>query len=221
MLSCVAPGGGPSPVLALPPREPGRLSFVSVPMPSTIRLAVLTLAALLLPLRSATAQAAPRHHAADTRFMQGMIGHHAQALDMVALIAERTTSETIRTLGERIRVSQTDEIVWMKEWLTDRKEALPDPHAHHHGDHAGMPGMLSAAQMAELTAARGAAFDRLFLRYMIQHHEGALVMVAELLNTTGSVQEVATEQFAQEVASDQEMEIARMRAMLAKTPDRD
>jgi uncharacterized protein (DUF305 family) len=190
-------------------------------MTTAIRTAVLALLALLLPWGSSAAQATPRHHAADTRFMQGMIGHHAQALDMVALIAERSTSATIRTLGERIRVSQTDEIAWMKDWLTDRKEALPDPHAHHHGDHAGMPGMLSAAQMAELTAARGAAFDQLFLKYMIQHHEGALVMVAELLNTPGSVQEVATEQFAQEVASDQEMEIARMRAMLARTPDRD
>ncbi len=163
------------------------------------------------------AQAASAHSAADTRFMQEMIGHHAQALEMAALVEARTTSTAIRLLAERIQVSQTDEIAWMKEWLTDRGEPLPDPHAHH-GGHATMPGMLRPAQMEALRAARGEAFERLFLEGMIQHHEGALVMVAELLRTPSAAQEAATAHFVAEVDSDQRMEIARMRAMLSKIP---
>jgi uncharacterized protein (DUF305 family) len=169
----------------------------------------------------AAAQSPVRHTPADARFMREMIGHHAQAVEMGALVEARTSTEAIRLLAERISVSQTDEIAWMQAWLTDRKEALPDPHAHHHGDHAAMPGMLSSAQMAELTAARGEAFDRLFLRFMIQHHEGALVMVAQLMATDGAAQEAETAYFAAEVDSDQRMEIARMRAMLDQTSDRE
>jgi uncharacterized protein (DUF305 family) len=184
-----------------------------------------TLVAALIALvslggsRALAAQTAPRHTAADARFMQEMIGHHAQAVEMATLVEARTTSSAIRLLAERISVSQTDEIVWMKEWLTDRGEPLPDPHAHHGAAHASMPGMLTDAQMAELRAAREADFDRLFVTFMIQHHEGALVMVAQLLGTPRAAQEAATAYFVAEVDSDQRMEIARMRMMLSKTPD--
>ncbi len=169
----------------------------------------------------ALAQSGPRHTAADARFMQGMIGHHAQALAMTALVTERTAHPGVRLLAERISVSQTDEIAWMEQWLKERGEALPGHGAHHGAGHGMMPGMLSPEQMAELAAARDAEFDRLFLRYMIQHHEGALVMVAELNATPGAGQEPAAAQFASEVDSDQRMEIARMRAMLKAFPDRD
>ncbi len=188
-------------------------------MTARTTLSVVTLAlALFGAAGTARAQPAPRHSPADARFMREMIGHHAQALEMAALVAARSTSSSIGLLAERIAVSQTDEIAWMQEWLTDRGEPLPDPHAHHQGGHAAMPGMLTPAQMDELRGARGAAFDRLFVERMIQHHEGALVMVAQLLQTPSAAQEAVTAYFVAEVDSDQRMEIARMRAML-KTPD--
>jgi uncharacterized protein (DUF305 family) len=182
--------------------------------------ALLVAAVFVVGATPALAQS-PQHHAADAVFMQGMIGHHAQALEMTALVVARTSSSDIRLLAERIDVSQTDEIAWMKQWLRERREPLPDPHAHHAAGHTAMPGMLSPAEMAELAAARNADFDRLFLRFMIQHHEGALVMVAQLKATPGAGQEPATAMFASEVDSDQRMEIARMRAMLNAFPDRE
>ena len=145
--------------------------------------------------------------------MQGMIGHHAQAVEMVALVATRTASEDLRRLALRIEVSQKDEMLMMREWLTRRGEPLPDPHAHHMA-HGQMPGMLTAEQMSQLAAARGAAFDRLFLAGMIQHHEGALTMVKELFATPGGGQEPDLFDFASDVEADQAMEIARMGAML-------
>lgn len=161
----------------------------------------------------ATDTSGVRHGAADTRFMQGMIGHHAQALEMVALVGDRSASADLKKLALRIDVSQRDEMQMMREWLTARGEALPDPHAHHMA-HGQMPGMLTAAQMARLTAARGAAFDRLFLEGMIQHHEGALTMVTDLFATPGAAQEPELFDFASDVEADQAIEIARMRAML-------
>ncbi len=150
---------------------------------------------------------------ADVKFMQGMIGHHAQALEMTALIAARTGRDEMRRLGQRIAVSQADEIDMMRTWLTRRGQALPDEHAHHTAG-GMMPGMLTDAQMAELTAAKGEDFDRLFLRFMIQHHEGALSMVDDLFKTPGAGQEGDINAFAADVDSDQRMEIDRMRAML-------
>ena len=161
----------------------------------------------------ATDTSGVRHRAADVRFMQGMIGHHAQAVEMVALVATRTASEDLRRLALRIEVSQKDEMLMMREWLTRRGEPLPDPHAHHMA-HGQMPGMLTAEQMSQLAAARGAAFDRLFLAGMIQHHEGALTMVKELFATPGGGQEPDLFDFASDVEADQAMEIARMGAML-------
>ena len=170
------------------------------------------------PTREITAEQATdtrgvRHTEADVRFMQGMIGHHAQALEMVALIAGRTRNPDLKRLGQRIEVSQRDEMQMMREWLTRREEAVPDPHAHHHpGGH--MPGMLSDEQMHRLAAAEGPAFDRLFLEGMIQHHDGALTMVKALFATPGAGQEPDLFDFASDVEADQSMEIARMRAML-------
>ena len=171
----------------------------------------------------ASAQQAPHYTAADVRFMQGMIAHHAQALAMVALIPDRTARADIRALGERIEVSQKDEIKLMQQWLRERNQSVPDPAAQHHQmmDKPGMtmsdtlmPGMLTAEQVTDLGKVRGADFDKLFLKDMIQHHEGALAMVATLLGTTGSGQEPEVFRFAAEVDSDQRAEIARMSALL-------
>ena len=159
--------------------------------------------------------AALPHTAADTRFMQGMIGHHAQALELSALVYANSQSDEMKMLAKRIEVSQLDEIQMMKEWLTARGEALPDEHAHHAGDHALMPGMLTQAEMKALTAARGPEFDRLFLLGMIKHHQGALTMVRELFAAPGAAQDAEIFAFASDVDADQSMEIDRMSAMLA------
>lgn len=152
---------------------------------------------------------------ADIKFMQGMIGHHAQATEMTALIDERTTRDEMKMLGQRISVSQTDEMNMMKTWLRARGQEIPSEHAHH--THEGfMPGMLTPEQMAELAAAKGPAFDELFLKGMIQHHQGAITMVDELFKTPGAGQEGDINAFAADVDSDQRMEINRMRAMLGR-----
>jgi len=170
------------------------------------------------PTREITAQEATDtsgvgHRPADTRFMQGMIGHHAQALEMVALVGSRSRNEDLKRLALRIDVSQRDEMQMMREWLTRRGEALPDPHAHHQA-HGQMPGMLTAEQMTRLAAAEGSTFDRLFLEGMIQHHAGALTMVTELFATPGAGLEPEMFDFAADVEADQAMEIARMVAIL-------
>lgn len=153
---------------------------------------------------------------ADVGFMQGMIPHHAQALDMGALVAERTASEDIRLLARRIEISQKDEIAMMRRWLEARGQQVPGEHAHHTmGDDALMPGMLTAADMAKLAATRGADFDRLFLESMIRHHQGALTMVSQLFASPGAGQESEMYFFASHVDADQQIEIMRMRRMLA------
>jgi uncharacterized protein (DUF305 family) len=151
--------------------------------------------------------------AADVAFMQGMIGHHAQAVEMVGLIQTRTTGEAMRLLGLRIEVSQSDEIKMMERWLQAHGQALPDPHAHHMPGGL-MPGMLTADEMTQLSEARGPAFDRLFLQSMIKHHEGALTMVRTLFATAGAAQDPDIFAFASDVDADQRMEIDRMRALL-------
>jgi uncharacterized protein (DUF305 family) len=166
------------------------------------------------PEASAKNAALP-HTAADTRFMQGMIGHHQQALEMAALVYANSQSDDMKLLAKRIEVSQIDEIDMMKEWLTGRGETLPDEHAHHAGDHALMPGMLTQAEMKQLAAAKGAEFDRLFLQGMIKHHQGALTMVKELFATPAAGQDAEIFAFASDVDADQSMEIDRMAAMLA------
>ncbi len=152
--------------------------------------------------------------AGDVKFMQGMISHHAQAVEMTALLAARSNRDDMKMLGLRISVSQEDEIKMMQRWLEVRGQEIPGPHAHHmmHGDTL-MPGMLSQDEMARLTAAKRDEFDRLFLEGMIKHHEGALTMVHDLFSTPGAGQEADVFAFASDVDADQRMEIDRMRAM--------
>ena len=162
----------------------------------------------------------PPHTPADVAFMTGMIAHHDQALEMTVLVADRTASRDIRLLAQRIELSQLEEITLMKTWIRQRGEPVPDEgeHSGHegmdHGDHGLMPGMLTRAELAALAAARNAEFDRLFLAYMIKHHEGAVVMVAELFASPGGGQQSEIFSFAADVDADQQMEIARMRRML-------
>jgi len=158
------------------------------------------------------ATAAAPHSAADVRFMQAMIGHHAQAMEMSALVPSRTTRQEIRMLAQRIDISQKDEIALMQKWLRDRNEAVPDPAHYMHSEHASMPGMLSAEQMQRLAAARGAEFDRLFLDAMILHHEGAVLMVERLFEQGGGAGPDIF-RIAGEIDADQRAEIGRMRAL--------
>jgi uncharacterized protein (DUF305 family) len=159
---------------------------------------------------------------ADVSFMQGMIGHHAQALEMTALVPARTARTDLRLLAERIRVSQESEIRTMQQWLLARGEQVPclEP-GHQHGgmEHMLMPGMATPEQMAALEASTGPAFERLFLETMIRHHQGALTMVAELFHTPGAGQEPQVFGFASDVDADQRAEIARMEALLGRLPN--
>jgi uncharacterized protein (DUF305 family) len=187
-------------------------------------LAVAMPLALAVPLDEARAQA-PKYVPADVEFMQGMIGHHAQALDMCALVSTRTRNQSIHLLAQRIDISQKDEIRRMRNWLADRGQPIPggaehDDRGHHGAGHDPhlMPGMLTAEQMAQLAAARDADFDRLFLRLMIQHHEGALTMVKTLFSSPGAAQETPTFRYASDVDTDQRIEIERMRKLLAAMP---
>ena len=151
---------------------------------------------------------------ADVKFMQGMIGHHQQAIEMVALIADRTSRDDMKLLGKRIELSQVDEIQMMQDWLKARGQALPDPHAHHQHGATLMPGMLTLEEMAKLQAAKGVEFDRLFLEGMIKHHGGALLMVRDLFATPRAGQDGDIFAFASDVEADQQMEMDRMGAML-------
>ncbi len=154
---------------------------------------------------------------ADVTFMQGMIHHHSQAVEMVELLKTRTTNPDMKLLGQRIEISQQDEIKMMQHWLTSRGHEAPDPSAMH--DMPGMsmpmmPGMLTPEQMKQLAAAKGPAFDRLFLEGMIRHHGGALTMVHDLFATPGAGQDSEIFAFASDVDADQRMEIDRMSTML-------
>ena len=154
---------------------------------------------------------------ADVAFMAGMIHHHAQALVMSKMAPTHGASPSLQIMAERILVGQNDEIALMQRWLRDHGQPVPDPaDAHAHGtDHSmHMPGMLTAVQMAELDAARGPEFDRLFLTYMIQHHQGAITMVEELFASHGGAQGDAVFKLASDIAADQDSEITRMRSML-------
>jgi uncharacterized protein (DUF305 family) len=166
--------------------------------------------------------------AGDVKFMQGMIHHHAQALDMTALLQTRSASDDMKKLALRIQVSQTDEIKMMQRWLEAHGAQVPDPHALHMPgmvmpgmDHGPMmPGMLTPAEMAKLAELQGADFDRAFLQGMIKHHGGAILMVEELFATPGAGQESTIYAFASDVVADQQMEIDRMSGMLAAIKER-
>lgn len=157
---------------------------------------------------------APEHTEADVEFMQMMILHHDQAITMTGWVEERTTDRDIRLLAERMRISQEDELDFMAGWLQDRGTPLRDDHLGHGGAH-DMPGMLTDEQLERLEAADGEEFERLFLEYMIQHHSGALEMVADLWASDGG-EEPAIGQFARHVEGDQGIEITRMQTMLAE-----
>jgi uncharacterized protein (DUF305 family) len=162
----------------------------------------------------------PRVSMADVRFMQRMVPHHAQALEMTALAAERAGSSAVRAMALRMQISQRDEIALIDQWLRARGEraASPDGSSHANGHAMGlMPGMLTPEQMGALASGRGSQFDRLFLELMIQHHEGAITMVEELFGSPGAGQVSEIFQFASEVESDQRMEIDRMRRLLEES----
>lgn len=167
----------------------------------------------------------PPESAADVDFMQGMIVHHAQAVEMTAWIPSHTTNTRLRALGARISSSQSDEINFMKRWLAARAEAIPKPMANMPGmkmsgmNMSGkampmMPGMLTPEQMQALKQARGAEFDHLFLVGMIQHHRGALAMVKDLFNTPGAGQDAQLFNFATDADNTQRAEIRIMQNML-------
>ncbi len=168
----------------------------------------------------------PPFTAEDVAFMQGMIGHHGQAVLMATWAADHGARPDIQRLAERIRVAQQDEIAFMQTWLRDRKQALPDsasPHAMH-AMHDGttseagaatlMPGMLTDTQLAALDAARNQAFDELFLLSMIRHHEGAVSMVEQLFGAHGAAHDDDIQKFANDVAVDQTTEVDRMLQLL-------
>jgi uncharacterized protein (DUF305 family) len=157
---------------------------------------------------------------ADVTFMQGMIHHHGQAVDMTQLLATRTNSDDMKKLALRIELSQNDEMKMMRRWLAARGQEVPGEHAHHMPGAPMMPGMLSAQEMERLAAAKGTEFDRLFLEGMIKHHAGALTMVQELFATPGAGQDSEIYAFASDVDADQRMEIDRMAAMLAAIKER-
>ena len=143
----------------------------------------------------------PSHTEADAAFMTGMIGHHAQAVEMVELLKTRASHPEMQALGKRIELSQEDEIKMMQEWLTARGQMAPEQHAHH-GEHMMMPGMLMPEQMQQLAAAKGNEFDKLFLQGMISHHQGALTMVEELMKKPGAAQESAIFGFVSDVVAE-------------------
>jgi len=164
---------------------------------------------------------------ADVEFMQGMIMHHAQAIEMTALTPSHTENKELRSLAVRISRSQDDEIVFMKRWLATRGEPLSMPmpgnitemshsDSSHHEMHGKplMPGMLSEEQMASLRKATDAEFDRLFLTGMIQHHNGALTMVKDLFGSAGAGQDAEIFGFATDVDTGQRAEIKIMQSIL-------
>jgi uncharacterized protein (DUF305 family) len=201
-LPVIAQQGNPAPVV-VQPGAPGQATRI---LPPTTR--------ATLPPRS------PK----DVEFMQGMIMHHAQAVEMTALIESHTDNKDLRLLGARISKSQSDEMGFMKRWLETREEltSLPMPAM---ADMPGMdmsrepmmmPGMLTPKQMTALRNSKGKEFDHLFLTGMIQHHNGALIMVKDLFDTAGAGQDAELFNFATDVDSGQRAEIRIMQTMLGK-----
>ncbi|HXL22149.1 MAG TPA: DUF305 domain-containing protein [Candidatus Dormibacteraeota bacterium] len=173
-------------------------------------------------LPASTRATLPPRSRADVEFMQGMIMHHAQAVEMTALMASHTENKELGSLGARISSSQSDEIRFMKRWLAARGErvsmatpGMPGMEMSHEAM-ALMPGMLTAEQMEALRKAKGAEFDHLFLTGMIQHHDGALTMVKDLFDTAGAGQDAELFNFATDVDSGQRAEIRIMQTMLEK-----
>jgi uncharacterized protein (DUF305 family) len=169
-----------------------------------------------------TVDAQHAYTAADIQFMDGMISHHAQALLMAGWASSHGASPSVLTLTSRITNAQQDEIAGMQKWLRDRHQPVPE--ANPHGmtmkmdgmEHTMlMPGMLTEAQLKQLDDARGKEFDRLFLTFMIQHHQGAVTMVTNLFDTYGAAQDISVFKLASDIGADQTTEIERMQKMLA------
>ena len=215
LLTYGGPQGDDSPPRIIQPGAPGQPGKILTPDEAKIRLRP--------PVQ------------ADVEFMQGMIVHHSQAVEMVDLLRTRGASKPLQTLGKRITISQSDEIEYMKNWLRERNQPIGPPGGHtmHHmggmdmspehrakmasGDVALMPGMLSPNQMKALAKAKGARFDSLFLTGMIQHHTGALDMVGDLLAIPGAAQDTVLFDFATDIDNTQTAEINIMKAMLASS----
>ena len=171
------------------------------------------------------AQSGPPYTTADVQFMQGMIGHHAQAVVMAAMAPTHGASTKVALFCRKVDISQRDEIGLMQTWLRDRDQTVPNPLAtsgHEAmagmdmGNHAMlMPGMLTPEQLKQLDQARDTTFDRLFLTFMIQHHQGALTMVATLFDSPGAGQTPEIFGYATGVDADQRAEIERMEGMLS------
>lgn len=195
LAGCTAPDPAPTstaPVVQLgAPGEPGRT----------------------LSPEEAAALTSPDYVEADVLFARDMLHHHAQALVMTGYVDDRTRNQDIRLIAERMEIGQTDEIALIERWLQERAEPVRDPDAAH-DDHAGMPGLLTDAELAELEAARDGDFDRLFLEFMIRHHQGAVEMVTALYADSGA-QEQQIDTIAREIESDQNIEILRMQELLA------
>jgi uncharacterized protein (DUF305 family) len=194
--------------------------------------AVLAVSALHTPTETRTTPALPDtgqapFTTADVQFMSGMIVHHAQAVEMTALIESHTTNKNLRLLGARISHSQAEEMKFMKHWLEAKGEPTSMPMQDMSGmhmpgmdmsSHHMMPGMLTPKQMEALRQAKGAEFDHLFLTGMIQHHNGALIMVKDLFDTAGAGQDAVLFNFATDVDSGQRAEIRIMQNMLGEHP---
>lgn len=162
------------------------------------------------------------YSAADVEFVTGMIPHHAQAVLIAGWAASHGARPEVRILCERMVVAQRDEIEWMRNWLRDRGQPVPAANATHHRMKMNgvehdmlMPGMLTPAELAQLGKARNAEWDRLFLTFMIRHHEGAIKMVDDLFNAYGALQDDDMYKFASDLYADQTTEIDRMHQMLA------
>lgn len=215
---CAArPGAAPAPSPGAEPMSTGGAGSAE----ATTRPDAATIAELEAIYEARTQAALEGYHAADVHFMTGMIGHHAQALVMSGFAPGNGASPTIQTLSARIINAQKDEINVMQAWLRDRGLEVPEvriadgklmidgpEHAMH------MPGMLTPEQLDDLGRTHGPAFDRLFLKYMIMHHEGAVTMVHDLFATDGAAQGDFVFKLASDIQADQSSEIRRMELML-------
>jgi len=217
-MAASAPAGLSSPRAPVQQADPAKTPVVVQPGPPGQPSKTLPLSTTATP---------PKWSQADVEFMQGMIMHHLQAVEMTALIPSHTDNEAVRSLGMRISRSQRDEIKFMQRWLAARGESIstamegmPDM------DRSGkpmdlMPGMLTPEQMEALRKAKSAEFDRLFFEGMIQHHNGALTMVKDLFDTAGAGQDADIFNFATDADNTQRAEIRIMQSMLEKKPTRE
>ncbi len=241
-LAACASGPRPSPSTGSP--TPDASAPSGTPAPTVVQPGAPGEAGRVVTVEGIASQERPSWTQADADFMAGMIHHHAQALQMTALIPERSASAGVHQMGLRMEISQRDEIRLMQDWLEQRglpyadvvleegpmqgtMRGMMDHGAAGHdmssmagdamdGGLMAMPGMLSPDQMEELRTSTGDAFDQRFLEFMIQHHTGALVMVEELLSVPGAAQDTRVSDFAGDVDADQRAEIDRMRMLLAQ-----